>query len=154
MFLRQNDFKLSMYKNWQQLPVNPAEAKLNLLLMGGCSLKRRTENSNGFIKYSVALGDMGTLRMTHSSFWQYSKKVEAEAEKAKTAEKLCRKEISTQTTLAAAPSKQKAVVNLTGNKPEAEEKVDRKEEVPKKEVEKKVKGWLWCLRQARLWSSG
>jgi hypothetical protein len=73
MFVQQKE-RLSMYSNWQQLPVNPLEAKLNLLWMGTCSTKAR-RGVKPYWRYTTANKELGVLRMTHSSFWEISNKV-------------------------------------------------------------------------------
>ncbi|VDM45272.1 unnamed protein product, partial [Toxocara canis] len=72
MFVEQTH-KLSMYSNWQQTPVNAEEAKLNLLYMGTCSTKPRI-GVKQLWRYTTALREMGALKVTHSSFWDYSTK--------------------------------------------------------------------------------
>ncbi|VDN17928.1 unnamed protein product [Gongylonema pulchrum] len=65
--------KLSMYSNWQQSTVDSEEAKLNLLYMSTCSTKPRM-GVKQLWRYTTALREMGVLKVTHSSFWDYSNK--------------------------------------------------------------------------------
>uniref|UniRef100_A0A914RQ16 Secreted protein n=1 Tax=Parascaris equorum TaxID=6256 RepID=A0A914RQ16_PAREQ len=58
-----------------QTPVNAEEAKLDLLYMGTCSTKPRI-GVKQLWRYTTALREMGALKVTHSSFWDYSTKVE------------------------------------------------------------------------------
>ncbi|KAK5970693.1 hypothetical protein GCK32_008526 [Trichostrongylus colubriformis] len=73
MFVEQKG-NLSMYSNWQQVSINEAESKLNLLYMGMCSTRPRT-GVKPFWRYSVANRDHGQYKMTHSSFWEYRNKM-------------------------------------------------------------------------------
>ncbi|MFH4979733.1 hypothetical protein AB6A40_006442 [Gnathostoma spinigerum] len=66
--------KLSMYSNWQQTPVTPEEAKFNILYMGACSSKPCI-GVKQHCRYTTASREMGALRVTHSSFWDYSTKM-------------------------------------------------------------------------------
>ncbi|EJW72993.1 hypothetical protein WUBG_16100, partial [Wuchereria bancrofti] len=66
--------KLSMYSNWQQSTVDSEEAKLNLLYISTCSTKPRM-GVKQLWRYTTALREMGVLKVTHSSFWDYSTKV-------------------------------------------------------------------------------
>ncbi|VBB26669.1 unnamed protein product, partial [Acanthocheilonema viteae] len=66
--------KLSMYSNWQQSAVDSEEAKLNLLYISTCSTKPRI-GVKQLWRYTTALREMGVLKVTHSSFWDYSTKI-------------------------------------------------------------------------------
>ncbi|VDM91966.1 unnamed protein product [Litomosoides sigmodontis] len=66
--------KLSMYSNWQQSAVDSEEAKLNLLYISTCSTKPRM-GVKQLWRYTTALREMGVLKVTHSSFWDYSTKI-------------------------------------------------------------------------------
>uniref|UniRef100_A0A915PUS8 C2H2-type domain-containing protein n=1 Tax=Setaria digitata TaxID=48799 RepID=A0A915PUS8_9BILA len=66
--------KLSMYSNWQQSTVDSEEAKLNLLYISTCSTKPRI-GVKQLWRYTTALREMGVLKVTHSSFWDYSTKI-------------------------------------------------------------------------------
>uniref|UniRef100_A0AAF5RY48 C2H2-type domain-containing protein n=1 Tax=Wuchereria bancrofti TaxID=6293 RepID=A0AAF5RY48_WUCBA len=66
--------KLSMYSNWQQSTVDSEEAKLNLLYISTCSTKPRM-GVKQLWRYTTALREMGVLKVTHSSFWDYSTKI-------------------------------------------------------------------------------
>uniref|UniRef100_A0A158Q711 C2H2-type domain-containing protein n=1 Tax=Elaeophora elaphi TaxID=1147741 RepID=A0A158Q711_9BILA len=66
--------KLSMYSNWQQSNVDSEEAKLNLLYISTCSTKPRM-GVKQLWRYTTALREMGVLKVTHSSFWDYSTKI-------------------------------------------------------------------------------
>uniref|UniRef100_A0A1I7XIS6 Phosphatidylinositol 4-kinase beta n=1 Tax=Heterorhabditis bacteriophora TaxID=37862 RepID=A0A1I7XIS6_HETBA len=78
MFVEQKG-NLSMYSNWQQMNINEAESKLNLLFMGMCSTKPRT-GVKPFWRYTVANRDQGQYKMTHSSFWEISNKMRRQAD--------------------------------------------------------------------------
>ncbi|VDM95973.1 unnamed protein product [Thelazia callipaeda] len=66
--------KLSMYSNWQQSTVDSEEAKLNLLYISTCSTKPRM-GVKQLWRYTTALREMSVLKVTHSSFWDYSTKI-------------------------------------------------------------------------------
>ncbi|VDK80144.1 unnamed protein product [Onchocerca ochengi] len=76
--------KLSMYSNWQQSTVDSEEAKLNLLYISTCSTKPRM-GVKQLWRYTTALREMGVLKVTHSSFWDYSTKMRLRQNAAATA---------------------------------------------------------------------
>ncbi|CAG9532204.1 unnamed protein product [Cercopithifilaria johnstoni] len=76
--------KLSMYSNWQQSTVDSEEAKLNLLYISTCSTKPRM-GVKQLWRYTTALREMGVLKVTHSSFWDYSTKIRLRQNAAATA---------------------------------------------------------------------
>uniref|UniRef100_A0A1I8EPX2 C2H2-type domain-containing protein n=1 Tax=Wuchereria bancrofti TaxID=6293 RepID=A0A1I8EPX2_WUCBA len=76
--------KLSMYSNWQQSTVDSEEAKLNLLYISTCSTKPRM-GIKQLWRYTTALREMGVLKVTHSSFWDYSTKIRLRQNAAATA---------------------------------------------------------------------
>ncbi|KAK6111711.1 Zinc finger C2H2 type family protein [Brugia pahangi] len=76
--------KLSMYSNWQQSTVDSEEAKLNLLYISTCSTKPRI-GVKQLWRYTTALREMGVLKVTHSSFWDYSTKIRLRQNAAATA---------------------------------------------------------------------
>ncbi|EJD75353.1 zinc finger protein [Loa loa] len=76
--------KLSMYSNWQQCTIDSEEAKLNLLYISTCSTKPRM-GVKQLWRYTTALREMGVLKVTHSSFWDYSTKIRLRQNAAATA---------------------------------------------------------------------
>uniref|UniRef100_A0A183J2G3 C2H2-type domain-containing protein n=1 Tax=Soboliphyme baturini TaxID=241478 RepID=A0A183J2G3_9BILA len=62
----------SAYAVWPQKTVNVAEAQMNVLMMAGCNMNQKRFH----YKYATANKLSRQMRMTHSSYWEYSKKLQ------------------------------------------------------------------------------
>lgn len=66
------DSKDSVCAVWPQITVSPLDAKLNILMMGGCNVRARWMG----VKYSTATTSLGSMLTTDSVYWEHSRRLQ------------------------------------------------------------------------------